>query len=160
MRCLFTNHPAIRGVIMSITVTQLLNKKGKEIHTISPEATVFDAIKLMSELGVGALLVMEGSRLVGVISERDYTRKVILKGRSSNSTFVQDIMTKKVICLSPDNNIDECMALMNENQIRHLPIVEKGEVVGIVTIMDVIKNILSEKEFIIEQMEHYIAGGS
>lgn len=145
---------------MSITVTQLLNKKGKEIHTISPEATVFDAIKLMSELGVGALLVMEGSRLVGVISERDYTRKVILKGRSSNSTFVQDIMTKKVICLSPDNNIDECMALMNENQIRHLPIVEKGEVVGIVTIMDVIKNILSEKEFIIEQMEHYIAGGS
>ena len=145
---------------MSITVTQLLNKKGKEIHTIAPDATVFDAIKLMSDLGVGALLVMEGSRLVGVISERDYTRKVILKGRSSSSTLVQDIMTKKVICLSPGNNIDECMALMNENQIRHLPIVEKGTVVGIVTIMDVIKNILSEKEFIIEQMEHYIAGGS
>ena len=145
---------------MSITVTQLLNKKGMEIHTISPDATVFDAIKLMSDLGVGALLVMEGSRLVGVISERDYTRNVILKGRSSNSTLVQDIMTKKVICLSPDNNIDECMALMNENQIRHLPIMEKGDVVGVVTIMDVIKNILSEKEFIIEQMEHYIAGGS
>ena len=143
---------------MSITVNQLLNKKGKEIHSISPDATVFDAIKLMSELGVGALLVLEGSRLVGVISERDYTRKVILKGRSSSSTVVQDIMTKKVICLSPENNIDECMALMNENQIRHLPIVEKGEVVGVVTIMDVIKNILQEKEFIIEQMEHYIAG--
>lgn len=143
---------------MSISVSQLLNKKGKEIHSITSEATVFDAIKLMSELGVGALLVMDGSRLVGVISERDYTRKVILKGRSSSSTHVHEIMTKNVICLSPDNNIDECMALMNDNQIRHLPIVENDEVVGVITIMDVIKNILIEKDFIIEQMEQYIAG--
>jgi len=143
---------------MSISVSQLLNKKGKEIHSISSDATVFDAIKLMSERGVGALLVMDGGKLVGIISERDYTRKVILKGRSSSSTHVHEIMTKNVCCLSPDNNIDECMALMNDNQIRHLPIIENDEVVGVITIMDVIKNILVEKDFIIEQMEQYIAG--
>ena len=143
---------------MSISVSQLLNKKGKEIHSISPDATVFDAIKLMSELGVGALLVMEGGRLSGIISERDYTRKVILKGKSSASTPVHEIMTKNIFCLSPEDNIDQCMALMNENQIRHLPIVENDQVVGVVTIMDVIKNILMEKDFIIEQMEQYIAG--
>ena len=143
---------------MSISVSQLLNKKGKEIHSISPDATVFDAIKLMSELGVGALLVMEDGKLNGVISERDYTRKVILKGKSSGSTPVHEIMTKNVFCLSPEDNIDQCMALMNENQIRHLPIVENDRVVGVVTIMDVIKNVLIEKDFIIEQMEQYIAG--
>lgn len=145
---------------MSISVRQLLNKKGKEIHAVKPDASVFSAITLMSELGVGALLVMEGSRLVGIMSERDYTRKVILKGRSSESTEVQDIMTNKVFCLSPDNSIEECMALMNENNIRHLPIIEKSEVVGVVSIMDVIRNLLSEKEFLIEQLEHYIAGNA
>ena len=145
---------------MSITVKQLLDKKGNEIHAVSPDATVFDAIKLMSERGVGALLVMQDDQLMGVISERDYTRKVILKGRSSSSTTVQEIMTGNIITLAPDSNVDQCMALMNENQIRHLPIVENGRVMGVVTIMDVIKNILSEKEFIIEQMESYIAGGS
>ena len=143
---------------MSISVSQLLNNKGNQIHTVSPEATVFEAIKLMSSLGVGALLVLEGNRLVGVISERDYTRKVILKGRSSASTQVQEIMTNKVICVSRDNNIEECMHLMNENHIRHLPVLEKNMVVGVITIMDVIKNLLSEKEFLIEQLEHYIAG--
>ncbi|MBF8269277.1 MAG: putative signal-transduction protein with CBS domain [Gammaproteobacteria bacterium] len=145
---------------MSISVSQLLNKKGHQIHTVSPDTTVFEAIKLMSSLGVGALLVMEGNRLVGVISERDYTRKVILKGRASASTLVQEIMTNKVICVSPSNNIDECMMLMNENHIRHLPVIEKSTVVGVITIMDVIKNILTEKEFIIEQLEHYIAGNT
>ena len=145
---------------MSISVSQLLNKKGNEIHAISPEATVFDAIKLMSSLGVGALLVLEGNRLVGLISERDYTRKVILNGRSSASTLVQEIMTTKVICVSPDNNIEECMVLMTENHIRHLPVLGKGMVIGVITIMDVIRNVLSEKEFIIEQLEHYIAGNT
>ncbi|OGT77998.1 MAG: hypothetical protein A3J35_07235 [Gammaproteobacteria bacterium RIFCSPLOWO2_02_FULL_52_10] len=145
---------------MSISVSQLLNHKGHEIHAISPNATVFEAITLMSTLGVGALLVLEGNRLVGVISERDYTRKVILKGRSSASTLVQEIMTNKVVCVSPDNNIAECMRLMTENHIRHLPVIEKSMVVGVITIMDVIKNILSEKEFIIEQLEHYIAGNA
>lgn len=145
---------------MSITVKQLLDKKGNEIHAVSPDATVFDAIKLMSERGVGALLVMQDNLLTGVISERDYTRKVILKGRSSSSTTVQEIMTSNIITLTPDSSVDQCMVLMNENQIRHLPIVDDGRVIGVVTIMDVIKNILSEKEFIIEQMELYIAGGS
>jgi CBS domain-containing protein len=145
---------------MTITVSQLLSKKGNHIHSISPVATVFEAIQLMSTLGVGALLVLEGGRLVGIISERDYTRKVILKGRSSSTTQVQEIMTNKVICVSPANNIDECMMLMNENHIRHLPVLDKGAVVGVITIMDVIKNILTEKEFIIEQLEHYIAGNT
>ena len=145
---------------MTTTVSQLLNKKGHEIHAITPDATVFDAIKLMSSLGVGALLVLDGNRLVGVISERDYTRKVILKGRSSSTTRVEEIMTNKVICVSPDNNIDQCMLLMTENQIRHLPVLEKSMVVGVITIMDVIRHILAEKEFIIEQLEHYIAGNA
>ena len=143
---------------MSISVSQLLNKKGHEIHAISPNATVFEAIKLMSSLGVGALLVLEGNRLVGVISERDYTRKVILLGRVSVSTLVEEIMSTKVICVSPANNIEECMRLMTENHIRHLPVLEKSMVVGVITIMDVIKSLLSEKVFLIEQLEHYIAG--
>jgi len=145
---------------MTTTVSQLLNKKGHEIHAIAPDATVFEAIKLMSSLSVGALLVLEGTRLVGVISERDYTRKVILKGRSSATTRVEEIMTNKVICVSPDNNVGQCMLLMTENQIRHLPVLEKSMVVGVITIMDVIRHILAEKEFIIEQLEHYIAGNA
>jgi CBS domain-containing protein len=145
---------------MSKTVRQFLNNKGHELHSIRPDATVFEAISLMSSVGVGALLVLEGNRLVGLISERDYTRNVILKGRSSSTTQVQEIMTKKVICVAPGSSIEECMHLMTENHIRHLPVLEKNEVVGVVTIMDVIKSILSEKEFIIEQLEHYIAGNA
>lgn len=143
---------------MKTTVRQLLDKKGNGVYSISPDITVFEAIKLMSEQEVGALLVMENDSLVGIISERDYTRNVILKDRSSKNTIVRDIMTSKIICVTPDNNIEECMVLMSEHQIRHLPVIENDKVIGVLTVMDAVKTIISEKEFIIEQLEHYIAG--
>ncbi|MFQ5659124.1 MAG: CBS domain-containing protein [Gammaproteobacteria bacterium] len=145
---------------MSTTVRQLLDKKGREIHAVAPGVTVFEAIKLMSNMEVGALLVVENEQLVGIISERDYTRKVILKDRSSKNTSVQDIMTGKVLYVSPDNTIEECMILMSEHHIRHLPVMENDKITGILSVMDVVKNIISEKEFLIEQLEHYIAGNT
>ncbi len=145
---------------MSITVRQLLKKKGHDVHSVPPDASVFETIELMSAIGVGALLIMEGNSLVGIISERDCTRKVILTERSAKTTRVNQIMTDKLVCVSPDNNIDECMALMNENLIRHLPVVENNRVKGVISIMDVIKNILLEKEIVIEQLEDYIAGNA
>lgn len=144
---------------MSITIRQLLQKKGHNVHSVSPDTTVFATIELMSDLGVGALLVMQGNKLVGIISERDCTQKVILKERSAKTTRADEIMTDNLICVSADNNIDECMALMNENHIRHLPVIDNTVVEGVITIMDVIKNILLEKEIVIEQLEDYIAGG-
>lgn len=143
---------------MSITVRQLLKKKGHNVHSVSPDTTVFATIELMSDLGVGALLVMQGNQLVGIISERDCTRKVILKERSAKTMRADEIMTDKLVCISPDDNIDECMTLMNKNHIRHLPVIENTVVEGVITIMDVIKNILLEKEIVIEQLEDYIAG--
>ena len=143
---------------MTITVQQLLDKKGDEIHSVSPESTVLEAIKKMSELGVGALLVIQDGKLAGLISERDYTRKVILEDRSSKTTTVQEIMSEKVICVSPETEIDECMVLMSKYQFRHVPVLENEKVIGVITVMDVLKNILTEKEFIIDQLEHYIAG--
>ena len=143
---------------MTTTVSQLLRKKGNVVHSISPFATVFEAISMMSELEIGALLVLEGDKLLGIISERDYTRNVILKDRSSKTTSVQEIMTKKILYVSPDNDINECMALMSENKIRHLPVIDNDKITGLISITDVIKNIISEKEFIIEQLEQYIAG--
>ena len=145
---------------MSITVRQLLKKKGHDVHSVSPNTNVFETIELMSDLGVGALLVMEGNKLIGIISERDCTRKVILKERSAKTTRADEIMTDKLVCISPDNNVDECMAQMNENHIRHLPVIENNIVEGVITIMDVIKNILLEKEIVIEQLEDYIAGNA
>ena len=143
---------------MTITVHQLLDRKGSDIYSIDPDSSVYDAIKMMSELEVGALLVIKEGQLKGIISERDYTRKIILKDRSSKTSIVEDIMTNKVICIRPDNNIEECMLLMSNKHIRHLPVVDKGTTMGILSIMDVVKSIISEKEQLIEQLEHYIAG--
>ena len=143
---------------MTITVHQLLDKKGGDIYSIDPDSSVYDAIKMMSELKVGALLVIKEGQLKGIISERDYTRKIILKDRSSKTSKVEDIMTNKVICIGPDKNIEDCMLLMSNQHIRHLPVVEKGTTMGILTIMDVVKCIISDKEQLIEQLEHYIAG--
>ena len=112
----------------------------------------------MSVHEVGALVVMENDKLVGIISERDYTRKVILKNRSSKSTSVREIMTSKIICVTPENSIEECMLLMAKHRIRHLPVIENDKVAGILTVMDAVKTTISEKEFIIEQLEHYITG--
>jgi len=143
---------------MTTTAGQLLQNKGNQVHSISPYATVFEAISMMAELGVGALLVMEGEKLLGIISERDYLKKVILKDRSSKTTSVQEIMTKNVLFVFPENDINECMALMSENSIRHLPVVEDERIIGVISIMDVISNVISEKEFTIEQLQSYIAG--
>jgi len=143
---------------MTTTVRQLLTKKGNLVHSISPYATVLEAITKLAELKIGALLVMDGENLLGIISERDYARNIILKDRSSKTTSVQEIMTKKVLYVSPLNDINECMAIMVENRIRHLPVIENENITGVISISDVIKIIISEKEFIIEQLEQYITG--
>jgi CBS domain-containing protein len=142
---------------MTTTVNQLLNSKNTEIFSVTPDMFVIDAIRMMNERKVGALLVLEGNnKLVGILSERDYTRKVILNNRSSSETKVSEIMTSEVKSVEPSNTIDECMVIMSDNHIRHLPVVQNGEAIGILSVMDVVKNIISEKEFIIEQLEHYI----
>ena len=141
---------------MTTTVNQLLNTKSNEIFSVTPDAYVIDAIREMNERKVGALPVIDNNRLVGILSERDYTRKVILNNRSSRETRVSEIMSPEVKTVSPDQTVDDCMVIMSDNHIRHLPVVNNGEVVGVLSIMDVVKNIISEKEFIIEQLEHYI----
>tara|TARA_B110000881_G_C18390168_1_gene420607 strand:+ start:85 stop:522 length:438 start_codon:yes stop_codon:yes gene_type:complete len=141
---------------MTITVNQLLNSKNDEIFSVTPGALVIDAIKMMDEKKVGALLVIENDKLAGIISERDYTRKVILKNRSSAKTKVSEIMTSSLKTVGPSQSLDECMVIMSHSHIRHLPIVQDGQVIGILSIMDVVKNIISEQEFTIEQLQHYI----
>ncbi len=143
---------------MSTSARQLISDKGYELYSVSPDTMVYDAINLMNEAKVGALLVMEGNKLAGIISERDYTRKVILETRSSRETPVRDIMTSNVLTVTPDQSIEDCMKIMSENHIRHLPVAENGEPIGVLSVMDVVKNIISEKEFVIDQLEQYIAG--
>jgi CBS domain-containing protein len=141
------------------TVKDILKKKdGQPILSIDPDATVFAAITLMAEKGVGALLVMEGEKLLGIVSERDYARKVILQGKSSKDTPVSAIMTAKVMVVSPENSIEECMALMTEKYVRHLPVVADGKVTGVVSIGDVVKAIISEQHFTINNLLKYITG--
>ena len=136
----------------------LKSKADPTVYTIAPDASVFDALKLMAERSIGALVVMEGERVVGIITERDYARKVILMARSSKVTPVRDIMTSSVMYVRPDQASDECMVLMTENRLRHLPVMDSGKLVGLVSIGDLVKDIISEQKFIIEQLEHYITG--
>lgn len=138
------------------TVTQLLEAKGREIYTIGPEARVFDALKLMADKGVGALIVTDGGRLAGVISERDYARKVILHGKSSHDITVRDIMTAKVVTVQPRHTVEECMALMTSKRIRHLPVVDGERLVGVLSIGDLVKEVIAEQEATIKQLESYI----
>lgn len=140
------------------TVRQLLTKKPSHIWSIAPTDSVYDAIALMAEKSVGALLVMDGGQLVGIVSERDYARKVILQGRASKETAVRSIMSERVLYVSPDRTIDECMALMTEKRIRHIPVMDQGKLVGVFSIGDIIKAMVSDREFIIEQLESYIQG--
>ena len=139
-------------------VSGLLTNKGNDIWSIGPDASVYDAIKMMAEKGVGALMVMEGPKVVGVISERDYARKVILMGHSSRETKIKDIMTTRVVYANPDDSVQECMALMTDKHIRHLPIMEGEKLVGVISIGDLVKSIIAEQRFTIEQLEQYISG--
>ena len=142
---------------MTTTVNQLLNTKDDEIFSVTPDALVIDAIKMMDAKKVGALLVTEkNNKLVGIVSERDYTRKLILKDRSSAKTKVSEIMTSDLKTADPSQSLEECMVIMSHSHIRHLPIVKDGQAIGILSIMDVVKNIISEQEFTIEQLQHYI----
>lgn len=140
------------------SVKDILNTKGREIWSVKPGDTVFDAIKLMAERGVGAVLVMEGDRLLGIVTERDYARKVILEGKSSRGTTVDAIMTKQVLYVPPERTVDECMALITESRIRHLPVLDSERVVGVVSIGDLVKAVISEQQIMIDQLQHYIAG--
>ncbi len=141
------------------TVKQILQAKGYAIWSIAPDASVYDALKLMADKEIGALLVLEGEKVVGIISERDYARKVILKGKKSADTPVREIMTEHVLYVRSDQSIEECMALMTARHIRHLPVYEGDRLIGVVSIGDVVKSIISHQEFIIEQLQRYIEGG-
>lgn len=142
-----------------ITVRDILRAKGDQIWWISPDATVFSALELMAEKNVGALVVLDGETLAGIFSERDYARKVILKGKASKETAVREIMTSEVTTVRPGQSVDECMALMTDKRIRHLPVFEGEKLVGLISIGDVVKAVISEREFIIKQLENYITGG-
>jgi CBS domain-containing protein len=141
------------------TVAHILQtKKNRTVYTIPPTSRVLDAIKLMAEKSIGALLVVEGGQIVGIVTERDYARKVVLLGRSSNDTSVSAIMTSSVMYVRPDQTNEQCMALMTENRLRHLPVMDNGQLIGLISIGDLVKDIISEQQFIIQQLEHYIRG--
>jgi CBS domain-containing protein len=138
------------------TVAHLLGQKPRAIHSVPPDAPVLEAIRLMAEHGVGALLVMQGAKLEGIVSERDYARKVILRGRSSSDTPVRQIMTAEVITVDPSNSAQQCMKIMTDRRVRHLPVVEGGRVVGMLSIGDLVRAVLAEQAQTIEQLENYI----
>jgi CBS domain-containing protein len=138
------------------TLKQLLEAKGRDVYSITPDARVFDALKLMADKSVGALIVMEGDRIAGIISERDYARKVILHGKSSHDLQVRDIMTSKVISVHPGQTVEECMALITEKRIRHLPVTEGERLIGVLSIGDLVKEVIAEQRQTIEQLESYI----
>ena len=140
------------------TIAQLLNAKGNQIWSVEPKATIFEALEIMSEKEIGALLVMEDGKLTGIFSERDYARKVILKGKSSKETPVGELMTKKVFYIDSQKTINDCMAMMTAKRIRHVPVIEDNQVMGIVTIGDVVNQIISEQEVTINHLENYITG--
>ena len=141
------------------TVAELLRAKPpRAVVKVAPELSVLDAIKILASENIGAAIVMSGERLAGIFSERDYTRKVILKGRSSDTTRVEEIMTANVVVVSPRTKTRDCMALMTEKNIRHLPVVDEGRVIGMVSIRDIVSDIIADQDFTIEQLEHYISG--
>jgi CBS domain-containing protein len=139
-------------------VRHILDQKGYQVWSVRPGDTVYDAIKLMADKDVGALVVVDGGRIVGIVAERDYARNVFLKGRASPETLVGEIMVRDVVCVTPDKSIEECMAIMTAKRVRHLPVIDNDELLGIVSIGDLVKSIINDREFVIEQLEHYIRG--
>ncbi|GAK61675.1 putative signal transduction protein with CBS domains [Candidatus Vecturithrix granuli] len=140
------------------TVKQVLQGKGNAIWSITPESTVLEALQLMADKDVGALLVMKEGKLAGIFSERDYARKAILKEKPSKDMLVKDFMTRELFYISPDTTIEECMALITQKRIRHLPVMEEGQVVGVLSIGDVVKKLISDQDFTIQQLENYVLG--
>ncbi len=140
------------------TVKHILDAKGSDVFSVAPSDTVYDAVKNMAEKSVGALIVLDGEKLVGIVTERDYARKLVLEGRSSRDTSVADVMTRKILCVTPDRTVDECMALMTDKRARHLPVLDHKRVVGVVSIGDLVKAVISEQQILIDQLQHYIAG--
>jgi len=140
------------------TVRQILADKGGDLVSIEPTSSVYDAIELMALRNVGALPIVESGHLVGIFSERDYARKVILKGKASPTTSVAEVMSGNPICTVPEQTVEQCMALMTDKAIRHLPVLENNRMVGIISIGDLVKSIIQEQKFIIDQLEHYIQG--
>lgn len=139
-------------------IRQILEKKGNLIHSVSPDTTVYDALKLMADKNTGAVLVLEGQKLCGIMSERDYARKIVLKGKSSKEVPVKDIMSSEVICIESDQRITNAQAIMIQKRIRHLPVLDKGELVGLVSIGDIVNAILDDNKFVIDQLFTYING--
>lgn len=142
----------------SITAGQVLQSKGKGLHEVGPDMTAYDALEIMADKNVGALLIVENGHLKGVFSERDYARKVILRGKSSKSTLVQELMSGPPISVSPGTSLQECMVLMTKNHIRHLPVLDNGAIKGVVSIGDVVSMVISEQEIVIEKLKNYIGG--
>ena len=145
------------GAVMT-AVHHILDQKGHQVWSVHSGDTVYDAIKMMADKDVGALVVLDGGKIVGIVTERDYARNVFLKGRASPQTLVGEIMAHNVVCVKPDKSIEECMAIMSAKRVRHLPVINDGELLGIVSIGDLVKSIISDREFVIEQLEHYIRG--
>ena len=143
---------------ISVTAGQLLNEKGRTIWSVSADQNVFDALKILADKNVGALLVLDEGKLVGIFSERDYTRKVALQGKASKTTPVRDVMTKEVCYVTPDEDLEECMALFTNKHIRHLPVMEADQLIGLISIGDIVNKIISEQRFAIGELEHYISG--
>ncbi|MBI4736391.1 MAG: CBS domain-containing protein [candidate division NC10 bacterium] len=139
-------------------VKQILKEKGDQFWSVGSDTMIYDALKLMAEKEIGALLVLDGGKLVGIMSERDYARKVILKGKSSLETPVREIMTSKVFFIRPQQTVEDCMALMTDKHIRHLPVMDGDKVVGVISIGDLVKATIDEKDFMIKQLENYITG--
>jgi len=141
------------------SAAQILKSKPQQaVETVTPSTSVFDALKRMAEKNIGALLVMEDAKIAGIFTERDYARKIILMGRSSKETLVRDIMSSPVMCVRPDQSNEECMALMTGNRMRHLPVVDNGKLIGLISIGDLVKDIISEQQFVIDQLKQYISG--
>jgi CBS domain-containing protein len=147
-----------QGTPMKTAANLLKSKAHQSVYSITPEASVFDALALMADKNIGALLVLEAEEVAGIITERDYARKIVLMSRSSKVTPVREIMTPAVMCVRPDQTSEECMVLMTENRLRHLPVVDEGKLIGIISIGDLVKDIIAEQKFTIEQLEHYISG--